>query len=79
MSACTALIAVAGRLAQPEKNPDSMDIVLQWLGGAMGFVMIRIYFSRKILTAPLVRGASSRDESPHAHKTRHKSMRVENE
>ena len=47
--ALTALILVIGRLAQPEKNPDSMDIVLQCLGGTLGFVMIRIFFSRKKL------------------------------
>jgi len=47
---CMALIVVAGRLAQPEKNPDSMDVVLQWMGGALGFVMARVFFSRKILT-----------------------------
>jgi glycopeptide antibiotics resistance protein len=47
--AFTALVVVVGRLAQPEKNPDSMDIVLQWLGGTLGFVVIRIYFSRKML------------------------------
>jgi glycopeptide antibiotics resistance protein len=33
-------IAVAGRLAQPGKNPDIMDLVLQWLGGVIGFVLI---------------------------------------
>ena len=57
----TALIVVAGRLAQPEKNPDSMDIVLQWLGGALGFVMIRIFFSRKMSTVLPVRSAISQD------------------
>jgi len=49
------LIVVGGRLAQPEKNPDSMDIVLQSLGGALGFVMIRIFFSRKTLAPQPVR------------------------
>jgi glycopeptide antibiotics resistance protein len=60
--AFTALAVVAGRLAQPEKNPDSMDIVLQWLGGTLGFVMIRIFFSRKTLPAqPRRRNAFSHD------------------
>jgi len=51
--AFTALIVVLGRLAQPEKNPDIMDIVLQWLGGTLGFVVIRIFFSRKTFAKPL--------------------------
>ena len=41
--------AVVGRLALPDKNPDSMDIVLQWLGGFLGFVVIRLMLSRKML------------------------------
>ena len=57
--AFTALIVVAGRLAQPEKNPDSMDIVLQWLGGTLGFVMIRIFFSRKTLAKRSAKTSSS--------------------
>jgi glycopeptide antibiotics resistance protein len=60
--AFTALVVVAGRLAQPEKNPDSMDILLQSLGGALGFVMIRIFFSRKTLAVqPVRRNAFSQD------------------
>ena len=35
----TALVAVAGRLAQPDKHPDSIDIALQTLGGLAGFVL----------------------------------------
>jgi glycopeptide antibiotics resistance protein len=57
--AFTALIVVAGRLAQPEKNPDSMDIVLQWLGGVVGFVIIRIILSRKLLAVKPKMTASS--------------------
>ena len=73
--AFTALIVVAGRIAQPEKNPDSMDIVLQWLGGTLGFVMIRIFFSRKTLTAqPKRNNAFSQGENRHAHKTRRKKV-----
>jgi glycopeptide antibiotics resistance protein len=47
--AATSAGTVAGRLALPDKNPDSMDIVLQWLGGSLGFVMIRFMLSRKML------------------------------
>ena len=49
--AVTSVGIVVGRLAQPDKNPDIMDIVLQWLGGLLGFVMIRIILSRKVLAA----------------------------
>ena len=45
--ACIAGILVVGRLAQPEKNPDVMDIVLHWLGGFAGFIV-----SRKMLSSP---------------------------
>jgi glycopeptide antibiotics resistance protein len=77
--ASTALIVVVGRLAQPEKNPDSMDIVLQWLGGAMGFVMIRIIMSRKVRIAPPRKNAFSQDENWHAHRTRHRNKKNEGE
>ncbi|MHB1186291.1 VanZ family protein [Thiobacillus sp.] len=49
--AVTSVGIVVGRLAQPDKNPDIMDIVLQWLGGLLGFVMIRIILSRKVRAA----------------------------
>jgi hypothetical protein len=52
-----------------------MDIVLQWLGGALGFVMIRIFFSRKTLTAqPMRNNAFSQGEYRHTHKTRRKKV-----
>ena len=73
--AFTAVVVVVGRIAQPEKNPDSMDIVLQWLGGTLGFVMIRIFFSRKTLTTqPMRNNAFSQGENRHAHKTRRKKL-----
>jgi len=77
--AFTAAIVVGGRLAQPEKNPDSMDIVLQGLGGTLGFVMIRIFFSRKKSPAQRVRNPYSRDEDRRTHKTRYKPRRTEGE
>lgn len=69
--AVVSLGTVAGRLALAEKNPDSMDMVLQGLGGIMGFVMIRIFFSRKTLAAQPRRGnAFSQDAKLHPSKTR---------
>jgi hypothetical protein len=69
--AVVSLGTVAGRLAQADKNPDSMDMVLQWLGGTMGFVMIRIFFSRKPPAAQLRRSnAFSQDAKPHPGKMR---------
>ena len=75
--AFAALIVVVGRLAQPEKNPDSMDIVLQWLGGILGFVVIRIFFSRK--TLPRHPGGTSfvHAGSQHARKRRRISLNGE--
>jgi glycopeptide antibiotics resistance protein len=68
---CTALIVVAGRLAQPEKNPDSMDVVLQWMGGALGFVMARVFFSRKLLLGnPLRNSTFSQDAKHYPRKSR---------
>jgi len=61
---------VAGRLAQPEKNPDSMDIVLQGLGGIVGFVMMRIFFSHKTLPRYSGGASLSPGESQHTHKIR---------
>jgi glycopeptide antibiotics resistance protein len=58
---CVACAVVAGRLAQPEKNPDIMDIVLQWLGGGLGFVIARILLSRNMRTAQSVKRAISKD------------------
>jgi glycopeptide antibiotics resistance protein len=72
--ACTALIVVVGRLAQPDKNPDSMDIVLEWLGGGMGFTITRIILSRKILAAQPVRPTHSRNENRRVHKSRHRPV-----
>ena len=46
MIACTALVISLGRLALPEKNPDSIDIILQWAGGALGFGIFRAILSR---------------------------------
>jgi len=43
----TAAAAVAGRLAQPDKHPDSVDLVLQGAGGLFGFVVVRIFLSRR--------------------------------
>jgi glycopeptide antibiotics resistance protein len=43
-----ALLAVGGRLAQAEKNPDIMDVFLQWLGGGLGFATIRILLGRTL-------------------------------
>lgn len=69
--AVVSLGTVAGRLAQADKNPDSMDIVLQWLGGTMGFVMIRIFFSRKMLAVqPRRSNAFSQNAKRHPGKTR---------
>jgi len=62
----TASIVVVGRLAQPEKNPDVMDIVMQCLGGILGFVMIRFISSRKVLAVKPKMTASSWDENRRA-------------
>jgi glycopeptide antibiotics resistance protein len=62
---CTALVIVMGRLALPEKNPDSMDIILQWAGGALGFVIVRVILSRKLLAVKSGRAASSSNVSRH--------------
>jgi glycopeptide antibiotics resistance protein len=71
--AFTALVVVGGRLAQPEKNPDSMDIVLQSLGGALGFVMSRIFFSRKTLAAQPVRRNAFPQDAERKRRRRYKS------
>ena len=63
--ACTALVIVVGRLAQPEKNPDSMDIILHWVGGTLGFVGIRAILSRKLLTVKSERAASASNVNRH--------------
>ncbi|HYP69190.1 MAG TPA: VanZ family protein [Thiobacillaceae bacterium] len=57
--ACTAVAIELGRLALPEKNPDSMDIILQWLGGAVGFVSGRLILSRKLLAGKSPKAHSS--------------------
>lgn len=75
--AATAVGIVAGRLAQPDKNPDIMDIVLHGLGGAFGFVMVKILLSRKSRAAPIRKNAfSQQEEKRHAHKTRRHSTRT---
>jgi len=68
--AMTSLIVVAGRLAQPEKNPDSMDVVLQSLGGILGFVMIRIFLSRMTLPRRPGGAVVPQRGSRHAHALR---------
>jgi len=68
--AMTSVIVVGGRLAQPEKNPDSMDIVLQGLGGILGFVMIRVFLSRKTLPRRPGGAAVPQRGSRHAHALR---------
>lgn len=78
--AAVSLGTVAGRLAQADKNPDSMDMVLQWLGGVLGFVIIRIILSRKMLAVQPRRTANSQDENWNTHKKRrHISRRSEGE
>lgn len=58
--ACTAVAINLGRLALPEKNPDSMDIILQGVGGLLGFVIIRVILSRRMLAVkPRMTAASS--------------------
>ncbi|MFO7543402.1 MAG: VanZ family protein, partial [Thiobacillus sp.] len=73
--ACTAVAINLGRLALPEKHPDSMDIVLQWLGGAMGFAMIRIILSRKTLSAPPQRAVPSWENNRFSQKNRYGKRR----
>ncbi len=69
--ALTAVIVVVGRLAQPEKHPDSMDIVLQWLSGTLGFVISRIFLSRKLRARQPVRSnAFSQDAKRYPRKMR---------
>jgi glycopeptide antibiotics resistance protein len=69
--AFTALAIVMGRLALPEKNPDSVDIILQWVGGTLGFVIIRIILSRKLLDVKSGRAASPSNMNRHARSVRH--------
>jgi glycopeptide antibiotics resistance protein len=57
--ACTALAIDLGRLALPEKNPDIMDIILQWVGGALGFGVFRVILSRSLLNVQSERSAFS--------------------
>jgi hypothetical protein len=64
--ACTALGISVGRLALPEKHPDSVDIILQWVGGALGFGVFRAILSRSLLVAHAGRGASSLNGSRRA-------------
>jgi glycopeptide antibiotics resistance protein len=63
--ACAALVIVVGRLALPEKNPDSIDIILQWVGGGLGFVIVRVILSRKLLAVKSGRAASSSNVNRH--------------
>lgn len=41
------VVAVGGRLAQPEKNPDIVDAALHGVGGGVGFVIARLVLSRR--------------------------------
>ena len=67
----TALAIDLGRLALPEKNPDSMDIILQWVGGVLGYIIIRIILSRKLLAVKSARTVSSSNENRHARPAQH--------
>jgi glycopeptide antibiotics resistance protein len=76
--AVVSLGAVAGRLAQADKNPDSMDMVLQWLGGALGFVMIKVILSRKMpAVQPRRSKAFSQDEKRYSSKKRRIQIKSE--
>jgi glycopeptide antibiotics resistance protein len=66
----TALAIDLGRLALPEKNPDSIDIVLQGLGGLVGFVIIRVVLSRRLLAVSSGRAALSSNGKRHTRPTR---------
>jgi glycopeptide antibiotics resistance protein len=72
----TAVAIELGRLALPEKNPDSIDIILQGLGGLMGFVIIRIILARKLLAVSSLRAASLSNENRYAQPAR--SVTLEN-
>ncbi len=56
-----ALLVLAGRLAQPDKHPDIMDPILQWMGGALGYVLFRITAShwRRNQGRPIARRSAS--------------------
>ena len=64
--ACGSLVVVAGRLAQPEKNPDIMDIVLQWLGGLAGYLLAwKVFRMRPPVHSPII--ADQPPAPPKAH------------
>jgi hypothetical protein len=75
----TALAIDLGRLALPEKNPDSMDIILQWVGGVLGYVIIRVILSRKLLAVKSGRAASSSNENRQARPVKRVMRRSEGE
>ena len=55
-----ALTITLGRLAIPDKHPDIMDIVLQMLGGLLGYLIVRVILSRKTLRVKAGRPAATR-------------------
>ena len=58
--AVVAIATVAGRLAQLDKHPDSMDVVLQLGGGLLGFALMRILLSRRRWSKPVAMRANAR-------------------
>ena len=62
--AFTALAIDIGRLALPEKNPDNIDVVLQLLGGAIGYVFVRLMASRRRMVRKSARTHSSNADQP---------------
>lgn len=75
--AAIALTTVAGRLAQPGKSPDNVDAVLHWVGGALGFAMVRNLLSRKRRASRPRQPGSSADENRIERKMRHAPSRSE--
>lgn len=67
----TALIVVAGRLAQPEKNPDIMDIVLHWMGGLAGYGV-----AYRLLRAPRRAVPVQRADTPEATRLHREPRRM---
>jgi glycopeptide antibiotics resistance protein len=55
--AAVALAILLGRLALPEKSPDSMDLILEWLGGLLGFVVARLVVARRLHRVRVARPA----------------------
>jgi glycopeptide antibiotics resistance protein len=69
-----ALTILLGRLALPEKSPDSMDLILEWLGGLLGFVVARLVVARRLhrvrVARPAVHSHEWRSWSPASAFTR---------